>query len=300
MTHAAVSGSNGAPTGNTGTPHVAPSMCDSPSGSRRGSGAAVPSSTGGAAVARPSWPGASHRPLDTLTTSSPSSGSAAAFGVAILVSETAHILNAGWKENGSTASYVTALTLRYSPYRSFQWNGAKQPPGQHPVGHHGGQHGAAATRGHLDEVAVGDARARAASSGWISTNGPGSSLVSLATLPVLVIVCHWCCSRPVLSMNGKSSSGSSAAGTCGARMERRATVRRGERQPRHMTVVAVTIGWLHPVVEVADRVASPGRRARSATAPVGAQALVGHAAQVVAGLRVPEAADLLEDLLRRR
>ena len=72
------------------------------------------------------------------------------------VSATAHTLNSGWNEIGSTASLVTALTVRYSPNRSFQWNGAKQLPGQHPVGDRGGQHGAAAPGRDLDDVAVGD------------------------------------------------------------------------------------------------------------------------------------------------
>ncbi|MNT85014.1 hypothetical protein D3C72_2251260 [compost metagenome] len=37
----------------------------------------------------------------------------------------------------------------------------------------------------------------------------------VATLPVLVRVCHWCCTRPVLSTRGKASSGISAGSMCG-------------------------------------------------------------------------------------
>src|SRR3954471_2142718 len=51
-------------------------------------------------------------------------------GTATFASDTAHTLNSGWNDTGSTASLVTALTLRYSPNRSFQWNGAKQAPGR--------------------------------------------------------------------------------------------------------------------------------------------------------------------------
>ncbi|MNG07299.1 hypothetical protein D3C84_905920 [compost metagenome] len=34
-------------------------------------------------------------------------------------------------------------------------------------------------------------------------------------MPVLVRVCHWCCTRPVLSTRGKASSGISAGSMCG-------------------------------------------------------------------------------------
>src|SRR4051794_41300562 len=92
-------------------------------------------------------------------------------GTATFVSDTAQTLNSGWNERGSTASLVTALTLRYSPNRSFQWKGAKQQPG----------------RTRSDTTAGSTARPRrdatstesppltpsaAASSGCSSTNGP--------------------------------------------------------------------------------------------------------------------------------
>ena len=57
------------------------------------------------------------------------------------VSATAHTLNSGWNEIGSTASLVTAFTARYSPNRSFQWNGAKQRPGSTRSVTVDGQHG---------------------------------------------------------------------------------------------------------------------------------------------------------------
>lgn len=56
------------------------------------------------------------------------SGLPAGTGATVLARVTAQTLNSGWKERGSTASLVTALMLRYSPNRSFQWKGAKQVP----------------------------------------------------------------------------------------------------------------------------------------------------------------------------
>ena len=44
-----------------------------------------------------------------------------------------------------------------------------------------------------------------ASSGWISRNGSRSLRISLGTLPVRVIVCHWSLTRPVSNANGYSS-----------------------------------------------------------------------------------------------
>ncbi len=122
-------------------------------------------------------------------------------GAATFASDTAHTFNSGWNDSGSTASLVTALMLRYSPNRSFQWNGANTQPG--------------ITRS--DTTAGSTARPRreatstpspsrrpssSASCGCTSTKGPGFSLLSLATRPVFVRVCHWCCSRPVFSTNG--------------------------------------------------------------------------------------------------
>ncbi|MCY1410827.1 hypothetical protein D3C76_1035080 [compost metagenome] len=40
-------------------------------------------------------------------------------------------------------------------------------------------------------------------------------MFSVATFPVLLRVCHWCCRRPVLSTKGKSASGISAGSMCG-------------------------------------------------------------------------------------
>ena len=83
---------------------------------------------------------------------------------------------------------------------------------EHAVGHHRGQHGTTAPRRHLDR-----GRRRRCPAARRRRDGsrrtvPGRAWSSLATLPVLVIVCHWCASRPVLNVNGKSSSGGSAAG----------------------------------------------------------------------------------------
>ncbi|MNI59546.1 hypothetical protein D3C73_1147140 [compost metagenome] len=72
-----------------------------------------------------------------------------------------------------------------------------------------------------------------ASSGWISTKGPGLSLFRVATLPVLVRVCHWCCKRPVLSTKGKASSGISAGIMCG----------RARKMPLPRSVANTIAGW---------------------------------------------------------
>ncbi|PQM47906.1 hypothetical protein C1Y40_01884 [Mycobacterium talmoniae] len=114
---------------------------------------------------------------------------------------TAQALNSGCCEVGSTASLVTALIDRYSPKASFQWNGAKQSPGRTRSVTTAGS----TARPRRDAISIRSSstmESRAASSGWISTNGAGLSLLSLATLPVLVMVCHWCGNRPVLSRNG--------------------------------------------------------------------------------------------------
>ncbi len=135
-------------------------------------------------------------------------------GACTFDSWTAHTLSSGWKLSGSTASLVTALTLTYSPNRSFQWNGAKQAPGITRSVITAGS----TARPRRDSISTWSPSViprAAASAGLISTNGAGLSLFSLATLPVLVIVCHWCWRRPVFSTNGKSSSGSSAGSRCG-------------------------------------------------------------------------------------
>ena len=81
-------------------------------------------------------------------------------GDATGVSATAHTLSSGWNEIGSTASLVTALTARYSPNMSFQWNGANRAPGSTRSVTVDGQHGPTAARRDLDRRAVDDARAR--------------------------------------------------------------------------------------------------------------------------------------------
>ena len=129
--------------------------------------------------------------------------------VATLTSDTADTLNSGWKEIGSTASLVTAFTLRYSPNKSFQWNGAKQHPGRTRSVTTAGRT-ARPRRDAISTLSPSTMDRLDASEGWISKNGPGLRRFSLSTLPVLVSVCHWCCTRPVLSVNGNSSSDSSA------------------------------------------------------------------------------------------
>ncbi|CAM5437932.1 hypothetical protein SCALM49S_04281 [Streptomyces californicus] len=135
-------------------------------------------------------------------------------GAATFVSRTAHAFSSGWKEIGSTASLVTAFTARYSPNRSFQWNGAKHSPARTRSVIRAGS----TARPRREAASTPSPSVRpsaAASSGWTSMNGPGSSRFSLPIFAVLVSVCHWCWSRPVLRRYGKSSSGISAGGSCG-------------------------------------------------------------------------------------
>ncbi len=99
------------------------------------------------------------------------------------------------------ASLVTALMLRYSPKRSFQWKGAKHVPGRTRSVTTAGST-ARPRREATSRWSPSLTPSAPASSGWTSTNGPGLSLLSLATLPVLVIVCHWCWRRPVLRTKG--------------------------------------------------------------------------------------------------
>lgn len=114
---------------------------------------------------------------------------AGAAGAAILASDTAHTLNSGWNDTGSTASLVTALMLRYSPNRSFQWKGANTHPGRTRSVTTAGNT-ARPRREATSTESPSATPSEAASSGCSSTNGPGFSLLSLATFPVLVSVCH--------------------------------------------------------------------------------------------------------------
>lgn len=135
------------------------------------------------------------------TAATAATGVRRATGVGTFVSDTAHTLNSGWNDSGSTASFVTALTLRYSPNRSFQWKGAKQHPGRTRSVTTAGS--TARPRREATSTESPSATPRAdASCGCSSTKGPGFSLFSFATLAVLVSVCHWCWSRPVFRTKG--------------------------------------------------------------------------------------------------
>ncbi len=133
---------------------------------------------------------------------------------ATFVKDTAHALNSGCCDAGSIASLVTALIARYSPWTSFQWNGANAVPGSTRSVTTAGST-AFPRRDAISTRSPSVIEYRCASSGLISTNGPGSSLLSLATFPVFVRVCHWCCTRPVFSTMGWSASGISAGSMCG-------------------------------------------------------------------------------------
>ena len=127
---------------------------------------------------------------------------------------TAHTLNSGSSEIGSTASLVSALMVRSAPCSSFQWKGAKQLPGR--TRSVTAADISAMPRRDVSSTRLPSVTSKAvAPSGCISTNGPLLSLLSVATLPVLVMVCHWCCTRPVFGTTGNSSSGSSWASMCG-------------------------------------------------------------------------------------
>ena len=137
FTHSACSRLNGAPGGSTGTPGMPDGMparkparyrrsCSPRTGGGAGSSpnAAGPDTAGCAGTAMPA------SDAGAVSRAPAGAGACVVTGAAALVSVTAHTLNSGWKDSGSTASLVTALTLRYSPNRSFQWNGAKQQPGR--------------------------------------------------------------------------------------------------------------------------------------------------------------------------
>ncbi len=194
FTHRACSGENGASGGSTGTPGAPePSPARKPVRYWR----SWADSTGGGVGSRPKGPGP---PGVTAVGVSAATGSSRT-GVATFASDTAHTLNSGWNDSGSTASLVTALMLRYSPNRSFQWNGAKQHPGRTRSVTTAGST-ARPRREATSTRSPSATPSREASSGWSSTNGPEFSLLSLATFPVFVSVCHWCCTRPVFSTNG--------------------------------------------------------------------------------------------------
>lgn len=203
FTHSACSSAKGAPGGSTGTPAgPGPSPARKPTRYLRSCAAR----TGGCASASPKSSGsagatAAGTAAGTTTGAGAGSGGAAgarsegASAVATVtvpptrVSSTAHTLNSGWKEIGSTASLVTALTLRYSPNRSFQWKGAKQHPGRTRSVTTAGS--TARPRREATSTASPSAMpSRAASCGCTSTKGAGLSLLSLPTFPVLVSVCH--------------------------------------------------------------------------------------------------------------
>jgi hypothetical protein len=104
------------------------------------------------------------------------------------------------QRGGSTASQVTALIASCSPTRSFQWNGAKQLPGNTRS-----LSAPAAAPGHGASGSPPGPCRRCPGAGVVGVDldeGAGLQLVQAGTLPVLVRVCHWCCTRPVLSTMG--------------------------------------------------------------------------------------------------
>ena len=187
---------------------------------------------------------------------------------ATLVRETAHTLNSGWKESGSTASLVTALTLRYSPNRSFQWNGAKQLPGRTRSRHDA----RAVRRGRAGRRPPPGRRRRspspAASSRVDLDERAGVELVELGDLAGLGQRVPL-----VLQPAGVEDERVGVVGQLGGRQVRAGeedgpAARGGEGEPRAAAVGPYEQGLADAVVEVADGVAvgAPSGRAR-ATAP---------------------------------
>ncbi|MNW02925.1 hypothetical protein D3C71_1987860 [compost metagenome] len=71
-------------------------------------------------------------------------------------------------------------------------------------------------------------------------------MFSAGTLPVLVRVCHWCCTRPVFSTMGYSASGSSAAGNQGRAKKRALPLAVGKANTGHLPWASRNSVWLLP------------------------------------------------------
>ncbi len=178
--------------------------------------------------------------------------------------------------------------------------GGEAVPGQHPVGDDGRQHGPAAPRCDLHPVAVDD-RQSLCIIGVDLDERPGIQFGEFLDLPGLGEGVPL-----VLHASGVQDEGVVVVrhlrgGHVRAREEAGAAVGGREGQPRTGSVLAHHRDPARPVVEIADGVPGLGRFrwARPLHRPF-PQAVVGHAAQVVSGLRVRESGDLLEDLLGTR
>src|SRR5581483_4705533 len=117
-------------------------------------------------------------------------GCAAPVSVSTAVTATAQTLSSGCSESASTASLVTALTATSGANASAQCIGAKHTPGRTASSTLAGST-ARPRRDRISTRSPSRTPSLSASSGCSCKNGSGLSLLSLATFPVLVMVCHW-------------------------------------------------------------------------------------------------------------
>ncbi len=171
-------------------------------------------------------------------------------------------------------------------------------PGPHPVGQYGGQHRPAAPRGDLDRVALRDAQRPGVLRVELH-EGTGVELVQLGDLAGLGQ------GVPLVRQPaGVEHIREVVVGQLGRRKVRTGeehgpATGGGEGQPGAGAVRPLVQGLADTVVEVAQRIAVGPVGGRAGPLHGGLpQPLIAHPAQVIAGLRVPGALDLLEYLLR--
>ncbi len=194
---------------------------------------------------------------------------------------TAHALNSGCRESASTASFVNALTVSHCAVLVVPVERRETVSLTHPFGNRCGQHRASTARHELDGLAVDDAHGRRV--GWVDLDErPVVEVVQPGHLAGLGHGVPLMLQPAGVEHQREVVVGQLARVHVRAGVERRSPGRRGERQ--------------HAIVDVPDRVAriAPGR-----AWPLDrrlSQSRIAHPAQVVTGLRVREAANLVENL----